>query len=88
MTSSHLRYSGLGDGSPLWNELELVILPNDDDGLVLYNGNANGIDLVNLDILHEWALVNIYVYRKTSLGSGSTARFLKLKNPAELFPQA
>ena len=48
LTSSHLRYSGLGDGSPLWNEIELVILPSDDDGLILYNGNADGLDLVIL----------------------------------------
>ncbi len=50
LTSSHLRYAGLGDGSPLWNEFELVIRPNDEDGLILYNGNANGFDLVNTNI--------------------------------------
>jgi hypothetical protein len=32
---------GLRDASPLWNEFELVLKPEAEDGLILYNGNNN-----------------------------------------------
>ena len=39
--TSHLTYFGLGDSSPLWNDLDMVLKPEDEDGLIMYNGNNN-----------------------------------------------
>eukprot|EP00095_Tigriopus_kingsejongensis_P003764 snap_masked-scaffold965_size75845-processed-gene-0.0 protein:Tk03764 transcript:snap_masked-scaffold965_size75845-processed-gene-0.0-mRNA-1 annotation:"PREDICTED: pikachurin" len=39
--SSHLTYFGLADSSPLWNDFEVVLRSEAEDGLVLYNGNNN-----------------------------------------------
>ena len=37
--TSHLTYLALGDSSPLWNDFEVVIRPEAEDGIILYNGN-------------------------------------------------
>ena len=36
-----MTFFGLADTSPLWNDLEVVIRPEAEDGLILYNGNSN-----------------------------------------------
>ena len=40
-SASHLTFFGLGNTSPLWTDLEVVLRPEAEDGLVLYNGNSN-----------------------------------------------
>ena len=37
--TSHMTHLGLGDSSPLWNDFEIVIRPDAEDGIILYNGN-------------------------------------------------
>ncbi|XP_059078305.1 pikachurin-like [Tigriopus californicus] len=39
--TSHLTYFGLADSSPLWNDFEVVLRSEAEDGLILYNGNNN-----------------------------------------------
>ena len=40
--TSHLTYLALGDSSPLWNDFEVVLRPEAEDGIILYNGNDGG----------------------------------------------
>lgn len=37
--SSHLRYTGLGEGALTWLDLQATLKPTADDGLVVYNGH-------------------------------------------------
>ena len=44
--SSHLIFPGLGSKSPLWNDFQLVIRPQEEDGLLLFNGDHHDGDFV------------------------------------------
>ena len=44
--SSHLIFPGLGQTSPLWNDVQLVLRPQADNGLILYNGDHHDGDFV------------------------------------------
>ena len=46
--SSHLIFPGLGSKSPLWNDFQLVIRPQEDSGLLLFNGDHHDGDFVAL----------------------------------------
>ncbi|CAB4065123.1 unnamed protein product [Lepeophtheirus salmonis] len=39
--TSYLVYTGIGDSSPLWTEIELVFQSSAEDGLIFYNGQRN-----------------------------------------------
>ena len=40
-SSSHLTYFGIGEDDLLWTEVEVTVKPEDEDGLILYNGEHN-----------------------------------------------
>ena len=45
-----MTYLALGDSSPLWNDFEVVIRPEAEDGIILYNGNDGSRDEIGFTL--------------------------------------